>query len=164
MPVPNATDASEGTFGGNKLGRRLVSEWMRGTSKVMGQAMPRAPRLPILLAIACALFLRALVPAGWMPAVDGGAFAIQPCPSAEPPPMAHTGHHGAKHDPSHHADHGGDCAFSAFSTAFASADQPVASFAPVEPDGGLPSLRRADDFKTGPPSLPPPSTGPPAIA
>jgi hypothetical protein len=128
--------------------------------------MPRARRLPILLAIACALFLRTLVPAGWMPASDGGAFAIQPCPAADPAPVTHmTSHHqGKTHHSDHGASHNGDCAFSPFSTAFTSADALVtltSSTAVKEPTF---ALHRADDLKTGPPALPPPSTGPPAIA
>lgn len=125
----------------------------------------RGRRLPILLAIACALFLRAWVPAGWMPASGGAAFAIEPCPAADPAPMVHmAGHHGAKHDPSHQADHGGDCAFSPLQAGFASFDG-----APLPPIvakvGELPvTYSHGPAFKTGPPALPPPATGPPTIA
>ena len=49
--------------------------------------MTRRPHLSILILLAAALFLRALVPTGWMPAPERGAFAIQPCPAAEFAPV-----------------------------------------------------------------------------
>jgi hypothetical protein len=127
--------------------------------------MSSQPRLPILIALACALFVRALVPAGWMPAPSGGAFAIELCPAAETAPMAHAGSHHGKHDHSHKAaEHNGDCAFSPLLAAFTPADLPsqlptvfVAAEAPLPPTG-------TPAFKTGPPALPPPATGPPALA
>lgn len=140
---------------------------MPGDSIVREPAMPQSRRLPILLAIACALFLRSLVPAGWMPASSGGAFAIEPCPAAASAPLTHmAGHHHGKahHDTGHGASHNGDCAFSPFSIAFASADAPVTLTTSIAVDKTAFALHRADDLKTGPPALPPPSTGPPAIA
>ena len=41
--------------------------------------MPRQPRLLTMILLACALFLRVAVPAGWMPSTSGGALAIEPC-------------------------------------------------------------------------------------
>lgn len=129
----------------------------------MATTMHRAPRLPILIAIACALFLRAWVPAGWMPAANG-SFAVVPCPAADPPPMAHMGaHHSGKHDPSHDRGHDGDCAFAPLSSAMASAGAPAVLLAPLAAAEAVPTLLRADDFKTGPPSLLPPATGPPSL-
>src|SRR5689334_11717855 len=146
--------------------RKPSLQWMRGIRKSTGQVMPRAPRLSILLALACALFIRALVPAGWMPA-ETGAFAIQPCPAADPAPAVHmAGHHHGKahHDPAHGASHNGDCAFSPFSTAFASTHQPVVAVSLVAIARPAFTLQRGADLKTGPPALPPPARGPPALA
>jgi hypothetical protein len=117
-----------------------------------------------LLMIAAALFLRTLVPAGWMPSATGGLFAIEPCPAAEPPPaMTHgSGHH---HSSSHGSQHdGGDCAFSpllAGFTSFAVAGLPAG---PLPQDEAAPPQSFVVLLKTGPPALPPPSTGPPALA
>jgi len=128
--------------------------------------MSREPRLPILLALVCALFLRALVPAGWMPA-PSGAFAIVPCPAAEPAPLVHMGgHHGgaAKHDPSHRGDHGEDCAFSPLQAGFANVESPPLPAALLQPSELYANIAAGPVFKAGPPALPPPATGPPAIA
>jgi hypothetical protein len=128
--------------------------------------MPRHPRLPILLAIVSALFLRALVPAGWMPAPDRGAFAIEPCPAADAALLVHgAGHHGGgKHDPAHKTDHGGDCAFSPLQAGFAPAEAPAVVTPPALELGVPASFIAGPMFKTGPPALLPPATGPPAIA
>jgi hypothetical protein len=127
--------------------------------------MSRQPRLPILLALACALFLRALVPAGWMPSPNGGAFAIELCPAAEPAPMAHAaGHHQGKHDPSHKAQHDGDCAFSPLLAGFTPADLPSELPSPSLAADAPITRTAAPALKTGPPALPPPATGPPALA
>src|SRR4051812_19222002 len=69
--------------------------------------MLRQRRPLTMLVLACALFLRMWVPAGWMPSANGGAFAIEPCVAAAPMPMDH----GSNHDPSHKAQHDGDCSF-----------------------------------------------------
>jgi hypothetical protein len=130
--------------------------------------MPGQPRLPILLALACALFLRALVPAGWMPAAVGGPFAIEPCPAVAPQPMVHMGgHHGvmpANHGSSHKEHQGGDACFSALLVGFAPLDGPaiLPSRSIVTP---APVRFSATPFlATGPPAPPPPSTGPPVLA
>jgi len=128
--------------------------------------MHRQPRLPILLALACALFLRALVPAGWMPAASGGPFAIQPCPAAEPAPVMHmAGHHGAMpadHGSSHQQHRGGDACFSALLIGFAPVDQPLM---PTRPGAAVaqPGFSPTQTLAIGPPALPPPATGPPAL-
>jgi len=125
--------------------------------------MPRHPRLPILLAIVSALFLRALVPAGWMPAPDRGAFAIEPCPAADAALILHgAGHHGGEDH--HQTTHGGDCAFSLLQAGFASADSPAIIAVPASEPAPQPRFFGSPTFKTGPPALPPPATGPPATA
>lgn len=132
--------------------------------------MLRRARLPTILALACALFLRALVPAGWMPAGHAGAFAIEPCPAAGETaamPMAMAMAHGGAHGSGKHSggadQHGGDCAFSPLLVAFALAHAP----APLPPALGTAHAGAAAAAilrQTGPPALPPPATGPPPLA
>lgn len=128
--------------------------------------MLRAPRLAVLFALVCALFVRALVPAGWMPA-EGHGFAVELCPSAAAMPMADMGHqrgiapngHGSQHNDQH-----GECAFSPLQAGFAPADEVARVAGPISaPVAPLRSFA-ATVFTTGPPSPPPPSTGPPALA
>jgi hypothetical protein len=122
--------------------------------------MTRRAHLPILAMLAAALFLRALVPVGWMPAPERGAFAIEPCPSADPIMHMASGSAG------HHNDHGrtgGDC----FASMMAGAGLPddateiaAPAAAPIVASTAFTPAR----LIRGPPALPPPSTGPPAIA
>jgi hypothetical protein len=123
-------------------------------------------RLPVLLALVCALLLRVLVPTGWMPAPSGGAFAIEPCPAAEPAPMVMAAGSMAKHDhgAAHKDQHGGDCAFSPFHAGSPPPQELAPLPSPVTVAALLPSFSAASPLKTGPPALPPPSTGPPALA
>jgi hypothetical protein len=146
---------------GNCAGRRDCGWRLRSTLPRL-RAMPRQSRLPILLALACTLFLRALVPAGWMPAPIGGAFAIEPCPTAEVQPVRHMAHHTGH--TGHNAQHDGDCSFSPLSASFAAADLPPALPAPQAEPNARPASHAAPPLKTGPPALPPPATGPPALA
>jgi hypothetical protein len=118
--------------------------------------------------LAFALFLRVLVPAGWMPASSGGVFAIEPCPAASGAPLLHAEghhlHHGSADHHSHGSSHDGDCAFAPLSTGVASLD-----LAPLLATRGVvaqprPAPLATPLLKTGPPALPPPATGPPALA
>ena len=135
-----------------------------------GAAMTRAARLPILIALFCALTVRALVPVGWMPAPAEGAFAIELCPGAGAPTMA--GMDDGKKDaasPSgnhHHdqKDQHGDCAFSPLHAGFADLHQAPALFAaPAIADAPL-LWSSSPALTTGPPLHLPPARGPPAIA
>jgi hypothetical protein len=123
--------------------------------------MPRQPRFLTLTLLACALFLRAWVPAGWMPAPGGGAFAIEPCPAAAPVPMVHA--HGAHHG-SHKGQHDSDCSFAPHHAGAAEIAQPPTFVAPTIAAAALPEHFAAPAFATGPPAPPPPATGPPSIA
>jgi hypothetical protein len=124
--------------------------------------MTRRPQLPILALLAAALFLRALVPAGWMPAPNRGVFAVEPCPSVGDAPimaMAYglSGHH---HD---RGSIGADC----FASMLAGAGLPnnaVQIAAPAAAPVVLSAAFTPARLIRGPPALPPPSTGPPAIA
>jgi len=67
--------------------------------------MNRILRPQIILALAATLLLRAMIPAGFMPAAIGAGFPLQVCPSGLPDGALarlageHAGHH-------HHAHHG----------------------------------------------------------
>lgn len=128
--------------------------------------MHRQPRLPILVALACALFLRALVPAGWMPA-STGVFSIMPCPAADPQPMVQMAHqHDAMgdHGSSHHQHLGGDQCFSALLVGFAPVDHSPVVMARMEGIAAPIAIFPPAALTTGPPAPPPPATGPPALA
>ena len=122
--------------------------------------MLRQRRPLTMLVLACALFLRVWVPAGWMPSANGGAFAIEPCAAAAPMPMDH----GSKHDPSHKAQHDGDCSFAPHHAGIAPITLPSALATPAEVAAAPIQRQRAPFFAIGPPAPPPPATGPPAIA
>jgi hypothetical protein len=124
--------------------------------------MTRRLHLPILTLLAAALFLRALVPVGWMPAPERGVFAVEPCPSAGVAPIMPTGYG----SPGHHHDHGSigaDC----FASMLAGAGLPndaVQIAAPAAAPMVLSAAFTPARLIRGPPALLPPSTGPPAIA
>ncbi len=123
--------------------------------------MPRQPRLLTMIVLACALFLRALVPTGWMPAPMNGAFAIELCNAAAPAQaIEHAGkaHHGSK-GKSH-----GDCAFAPLQAGFAAAPAASVLPAPAAAREILPQQFLARTFARGPPAPPPPARGPPALA
>jgi hypothetical protein len=124
--------------------------------------MSRQPRLLTMIVLACALFLRVAVPAGWMPAANGGTFAIEPCAAANP--TAHAMGKADHHDPSHKAQHNGDCAFAPLHAGVAAAAHTPPLFAPLLVTSRVADHLFAPFFATGPPALPPPATGPPAIA
>ena len=123
-----------------------------------------------MLVLACALFLRVWVPAGWMPSADGGAFAIEPCVAAAPAPMLHASHHGSSHGgashhgSSHQNQHDGDCSFAPHQAGIAPVAEMPALVAPAPVVAVLRQTSAASFFPTGPPAPPPPATGPPALA
>jgi hypothetical protein len=123
--------------------------------------MSLRPRVRTIFILACALFLRLWVPAGWMPASGQGAFAIEPCAGAAPMPM---GQVNAAHHGSHKAQHDGDCAFAPHhaSIAQAAAAPPLAR--PMLAAAPLAEHFATHIFATGPPAPPPPATGPPELA
>lgn len=122
--------------------------------------MMRRPHLPLLVLLSAALFLRALVPAGWMPAPSQGVFAIEPCPAADDVFVGHS----ATHHGHHKAEHGGDCAFAPLQAGFASLDLAPALLAVAPTRFAPPAQPLTAAFPTGPPAPPPPATGPPTIA
>ena len=117
-----------------------------------------------MAALAAILFVRLLVPAGWMPAEGAMYFSVTPCPSWAPTAATPTHDHGV-HKPGKNAhERGTDCAFTPLSgAATVAADVPVAALA--APDKVIRSASpRAAVGARGPPALPPPSTGPPILA
>jgi len=127
--------------------------------------MPPRHLLTIAL-LACALFLRVVVPAGWMPAEGAGLFAVEPCPAAGPAPMMHIsgGHHDDGDHKSSTAPHTGDCAFQPISLSFAEA-QAATIVPPIATEqSDILEAAVAVRFARGPPAPPPPATGPPALA
>lgn len=122
--------------------------------------MLRHRHLITLTLIACALFLRAMVPTGWMPAANGGPFAVEPCPSAGPASMMHMAG-GPNHQNGHKADH--DC----FASALAGGglpDAPLALAAPAPLSRSFTAIIARNGSPGRTTALPPPSTGPPSIA
>ena len=140
-------------------------QWISAPPRLRAEGMLRH-RLTLPL-LAFALFLRVLVPAGWMPAANGGAFAIEPCPAAAPVPSVHASQHHHDDAAGHHShgtSHEGDCAFAPLLAGFASLDlAPQLHAPPPVPQVPAASLAAAA-LNTGPPALPPPATGPPFLA
>ena len=124
--------------------------------------MPRQPRLLTMIVLACALFLRVLVPTGWMPAPKNGAFAIELCNAAAR--VQATEHAGKAHHDSKGKGHGGECAFAPLQAGFAAVPAAPILPAPSAAPAALPQQFTASVFARGPPAPPPPATGPPALA
>lgn len=122
--------------------------------------MPRQRQHLTLALLACALFLRAMVPSGWMPAAHAGLFAVEPCPSADPVSMHMTGPAGHHHE---QGKAGIDC----FASMLAGAGLPNAAIivdAPAAASPELPAIIKPSPLGRASPALPPPSTGPPTLA
>ena len=121
--------------------------------------MTRRAHLSILTLLAAALFLRALVPIGWMPVAKAGPFAIQPCPAVDAVPATTHHHHGSSRN-----SHDGNCAFAPLHAGFAPIVSAPMLATPAEVTELPLTFRAITSFATGPPAPPPPATGPPAIA
>ena len=128
------------------------------------------------LVLAATLFMRILVPSGWMPVAEASGFRIQLCSgwTSQPQPAPAADHH--LHDVGHHAhadkgpaepqesSHSGQpCAFAGLGMAFLDAPAlpslaalPFDTLAPETLPQSAPARRLA--------APPPPSTGPPPIA
>jgi hypothetical protein len=126
-----------------------------------------ATRRTLILAVfACAILVRALVPAGWMPSVgaDGGV-VISLCTGAGAVDMVlaadGTVHEKApvKHDGAN--DH--PCAFAGLAQAFAAADPVVLPIALPAPVIDPPLMPASVAVGRGLAAPPPPQTGPPLL-
>jgi len=125
------------------------------------------PRRRLALLVACALLLRGLIPAGFMPAAGAGGLGVELCPGAGvmPPALAahaaggvhagHPGHHSRDPGGVHHAS----CVFSAgASAAFAAAlaapapaaPRPARDRAPAAEREHVPAILRAQSPRAPP--------------
>src|SRR4051794_35099506 len=166
VPKANARAAREFFYVSRVKGQKVNVGWNWQMGVIKAAAMSRHAQRVTYLLIALALLLRAMVPAGWMPASSGALFAIEPCPAVQSAAiMVMAAHHAARGEHgSHGAQHDGDCAFAPLAGDFAASEIP----API-PFLALATLRPIERpavsfFATGPPGLLPPATGPPALA
>jgi hypothetical protein len=109
---------------------------------------------------AAALFLRLLVPAGYMVGSAAGGPALVPCPAVAPASiMAHHGHHDGRLP---HAE--APCPFAALAAPALPSASPLA-LAQLQAAFGLaPAWLPAESLRPGAAAPPPPATGPPASA
>jgi hypothetical protein len=109
--------------------------------------------------LVAALFLRLLVPAGYMVGSAAGVPALVPCPSAGAvPAMAHPGHH---HGPVSHAE--APCPFAALGAPALPPADPLA-LAPPQPGFALAAAwLPAESLAPGAAAPPPPARGPPTL-
>lgn len=147
---------------------------MTGTAK--RRAMPAARFLPpllsphaLMLAVGCALMLRILIPAGWMPVADAHGLRIVLCSGSGPvqdqADHSAQGHHSGAHhqksdDKPMHSDQ--PCAFAGMALPWTGADLvalPVPL--PLEPLA-TPLASELVAIGRGLAAPPPPATGPPA--
>jgi hypothetical protein len=129
----------------------------------------KGPRAIALALLACALALRFLVPAGWMPVSDVRGFHLTLCSGAGPVEMpamamhhamAGMAHHGPQHDPDMQ-DH--SCPFAGLSLALAEPTLPAVAAGPAVAAVTLPLRAFAVAIGRGLAAPPPPPTGPPAL-
>jgi hypothetical protein len=108
--------------------------------------------------LAAALFLRLLVPSGYMVGSAAGAPALVPCPAAVAAPvMAHHGHHDGR---TPHAE--APCPFAALAAPALPPADPL-TLAPPPPGFALaPAWLPAERPAPGAAAPPPPARGPPA--
>lgn len=127
-----------------------------------GQAMPKALTLAILAAV---LFLRVLVPQGWMPVQTARGWQITICTGTGPmqvtmPDIA--GRHHAPGDQDHSAgDH--PCTFAGLALALDRSLPPMLALPPVILADRLIMASRSIMIGRGLAAPPPPATGPPGL-
>ncbi|WP_129791270.1 hypothetical protein [Sphingosinicella sp. CPCC 101087] len=141
----------------------------------MTRSGPRKPIGPLLLLIGCALLLRGLIPAGWMPASSGDGFVLELCSGRMPggapeelraarelldAALAGAAEHRDKDEGSAKDQ---PCTFAAFAPAWAG---PAAFASPPPPPASTEALPPAlmGAVGRGLPAPPPPATGPPLHA
>jgi hypothetical protein len=125
--------------------------------------MTRRSPLLFLFILSMGLFLKTMVPAGWMPSSAGG-FRIEPCPAADAPIVDQAHHRDMHHGHGKPSQHDGDCAFAPLGAAMASAEVSSAPPLTLQTEHVAYTAPKQSPFATGPPALPPPPTGPPALA
>jgi hypothetical protein len=128
------------------------------------------PRALFLAILAGALFLRLLVPQGWMSVADGGGWRITICSGtgpvnmAMPAGMSHAmkGMHQGTSDRDHGAaDH--PCAFANLALALDTPPVPVVDLPKLSEAFGLSLIPAPVAIGRGLAAPPPPATGPPPI-
>ncbi|WP_026359353.1 hypothetical protein [Sphingomonas sp. PR090111-T3T-6A] len=132
------------------------------------RSRPARPRTIALALLACALTLRLLVPAGWMPVADAQGLHLVLCSGSGPleMPSAHamTGmkgmHHHGHHDPSM-PDH--PCAFAGLGVALAEPLLPLLALPVRAVAVRLDHAGEMVAIGRGLAAPPPPATGPPAL-
>jgi hypothetical protein len=107
--------------------------------------------------LAAALFLRLLVPAGYMVGSAAGVPALVPCPAVVAAPvMAHHGHHDGR------APHGeAPCPFAALAAPALPPADPFALTSSKPAYALAPEWLPAEQFAPSAAAPPPPATGPP---
>lgn len=138
------------------------------------------PRIAALIALA--LLLKALVPAGWMPAFEGGALTLRVCgawaegidrpqPSGSghghhTGPTAHGSHAAHNDEPQHHGEGPGTeqpCAFAATGQSDGPTGPNVETL-PLATQSAAPVFPHTVALGRGLAAPPPPSTGPPHLS
>lgn len=113
---------------------------------------------PGVMLLAAALFLRLLVPAGYMVGSAAGARALVPCPAVVAAPvMAHHGHHDGRVP---HTE--APCPFTALAAPALPAADPLALGPSRSAYPLAPAWQPAESLAPGAAAPPPPATGPPA--
>ncbi len=136
------------------------------------RSRPGRPRTIALAVLACALALRLLIPAGWMPVADAQGLHLVLCSGSGPlelpvAPHAMAGmahHHGhGQHDHHHQGMPDHPCAFAGLGLALT--DPVLPAIAPVQlvVETLLAPLPTAVSIGRGLAAPPPPPTGPPAL-
>ena len=121
-------------------------------------------RWAFVLLAGLALFLRFLIPSGWMPSTD--RIGLMPCfgvATSAPRMNAAMPHHAASHDEKHQDSDPGDkpCAFLAFACALADPDLDFTIAMPAAPAARPMAAVYGRTIAAGLPAPPPPQTGPP---
>ena len=131
------------------------------------RSRPEGLRTIALALLACALALRLLIPAGWMPVVDATGLHLTLCSGSGPIelPAAHHAMAGMAHHHHHHdqgmPDH--PCAFAGLGLALAEPVLPaIALIAPVV-EATVVVIPATVAIGRGLAAPPPPPTGPPAL-
>lgn len=122
---------------------------------------------PLATAIlACALLMKLVMPAGFMPTVSNGQIVVSICSGTGPMTMVMTIpglEHGKSDGSEHHGKTEQPCAFSGLSTPSLAATDPILLAAAILFVLALGALPITLPVATAPPYLRPPLRGPPAL-
>jgi hypothetical protein len=132
------------------------------------RSRPQRPRTIALALLACALALRLLIPAGWMPVADAQGLHLVLCSGSGPleMPSAHAMHGMKGMDHRHHHDHSmpdHPCAFAGLGVAMAEPFLPLLALPAQVATVGLDHAGATVSIGRGLAAPPPPATGPPTL-